>query len=391
MSEVFEKAVAELNLDRSDWQLVKFGDVAIQQKQSVDRENTELTKYVKGEHMYSEDIHLREWGELKDEYLGPAFIRKFEQGDILYGSRRTYLRKVVIAPFEGITSNTTFVIKANEERIDKRLLPFLMLSEGFSQHSIKNSKGSVNPYVNWKDLSNYEFLLPPLEKQTDIVQLFCKIDLLKESEQQSHERLKELKFAYQRQYFDITNHNYVSLEEAAKIYSGGTPSRKNNDYWGGDIPWVKTGEVNYAQITATEESITDLGLNKSAAKLIPTNSVLVAMYGQGVTRGRVALTGVPVSCNQACGVIEPYSTYLPEYIYYYLEYKYEELRALAHGANQQNLNLKMIKEFQLPDFDEITQKELVNHIREVTLTGTLYSERKEANAILIKAIISKVF
>lgn len=176
MTDVFEKAVAELNLDRSDWQLVKFGDVAIQQKQSVDRENTKLTRYVKGEHMYSEDIHLRKWGELKDEYLGPAFIRKFEEGDILYGSRRTYLRKVVIAPFEGITSNTTFVIKANEEKVDKRLLPFIMLSEGFSQHSIKNSKGSVNPYVNWKDLSGYEFLLPKLSQQQPIVELLISID-----------------------------------------------------------------------------------------------------------------------------------------------------------------------------------------------------------------------
>jgi type I restriction enzyme S subunit len=125
MTDVFEKAVAELNLDRSDWRLVKFGDVAIQQKQAVDRESTKLTRYVKGEHMYSEDLHLRKWGELTDEYLGPAFIRKFEPGDILYGSRRTYLRKVVLAPFEGITSNTTFVIKANEEKIDKRLLPFI--------------------------------------------------------------------------------------------------------------------------------------------------------------------------------------------------------------------------------------------------------------------------
>ena len=181
MSEVFEKAVAELNLDRSDWQLVKFGDVAIQQKQTVDRENTELTRYVKGEHMYSEDIHLREWGELTDEYLGPAFIRKFEEGDILYGSRRTYLRKVVIAPFEGITSNTTFVIKANEATIDKRLLPFLMLSEGFTQHSIKNSKGSVNPYVNWKDLAGYEFLLPSKVHQKLLVELFCLADSANES------------------------------------------------------------------------------------------------------------------------------------------------------------------------------------------------------------------
>ena len=169
---------SELNFDRSSWQVVKFGDVAIQQKKSVDRENTHVGRYVKGEHMSSEDLHLREWGELKDEYLGPAFIRYFEKGDLLYGSRRTYLRKVTIAPFEGITSNTTFVIKANESIIDKRLLPYVMLSEGFSQHSIRNSKGSVNPYVNWKDLAKYEFRLPPMTLQMEVADLLWTKDKL---------------------------------------------------------------------------------------------------------------------------------------------------------------------------------------------------------------------
>jgi hypothetical protein len=140
MEGILEKALDELQIDKSDWVLTKFGDVAIQQKQNVNRENTDLTRYVKGEHMGSEDLHLRSWGELQDEYLGPAFIRRFDEGDILYGSRRTYLRKVVMAPFSGITSNTTFVIKANEERIEKRLLPFIMMSEGF-----KVTKGTVLP------------------------------------------------------------------------------------------------------------------------------------------------------------------------------------------------------------------------------------------------------
>ena len=205
MTDVFEKAVAELNLDRSGWQLVKFGDLAIQQKQSVDRENTELTRYVKGEHMYSEDIHLREWGELTDEYLGPAFIRKFEEGDILYGSRRTYLRKVVIAPFEGITSNTTFVIKANEEKIDKRLLPFIMLSEGFSQHSIKNSKGSVNPYVNFKDLAGYEFLLPTRREQKELVNLLLSLDDSKQAKLSLSNKLNTLMSATLAAYFSYRN------------------------------------------------------------------------------------------------------------------------------------------------------------------------------------------
>lgn len=224
MSEVFEKTVAELKLDRSDWQLVKFGDVAIQQKQTVDRENTKLTRYVKGEHMYSEDIHLREWGELKDEYLGPAFIRKFEEGDILYGSRRTYLRKVVIAPFEGITSNTTFVIKANEEKIDKRLLPFIMLSEGFSQHSIKNSKGSVNPYVNWKDLAGYEFLLPPIFKQEEVVELLTSLDASLEQDKKTLNKL------------DITLNSYIKqvinshiTETKTKLFEARSPFQTHRE------------------------------------------------------------------------------------------------------------------------------------------------------------------
>ena len=182
MSEVLENIVEELQLDRSDWKLTKFGDVTIQQKKKVDRENTLLTRYIKGEHMRSEDLHIREWGNLTDEYLGPAFIRKFEKGDILYGSRRTYLRKVAIADFDGITSNTTFVIKANEKKLDKRLLPFIMLSEGFAENSIKNSKGSVNPYVNWKDLAKYEFLLPPLDQQAELAELLCAMDEVIERE-----------------------------------------------------------------------------------------------------------------------------------------------------------------------------------------------------------------
>jgi len=176
MTETIASNTKSFNLDKSNWIPICFGDIAIQQKENVDRENTEITRYVKGEHMHSEDLHLREWGELKDEYLGPAFIRKFEPGDILYGSRRTYLKKVVVAPFEGITANTTFVIKANTDIIDSRLLPFIMLSEGFTDHSIKNSKGSVNPYINWKDIANYEFLLPPKDQQAKIAELLWAMD-----------------------------------------------------------------------------------------------------------------------------------------------------------------------------------------------------------------------
>ncbi|MFZ1853118.1 MAG: restriction endonuclease subunit S [Nitrosomonas sp.] len=209
MDEFLTEQVTELPLDRSDWQLVKFGDIAIQQKESVDRENTDLTRYVKGEHMGSEDLHLREWGELTDEYLGPAFIRKFEQGDILYGSRRTYLRKVAVAHFDGITSNTTFVIKANQTRVDKRLLPFVLLSEGFAEHSIRNSKGSVNPYINWKDIANYEFLLPPKDQQAKLAELLWAMDEVVEKSKSMVECLENYRDSIANRIFSKNANDYL--------------------------------------------------------------------------------------------------------------------------------------------------------------------------------------
>ncbi|KAA6329223.1 hypothetical protein EZS27_021953 [termite gut metagenome] len=200
----------KMNIDKSKWTKVKFGDVAIQQKESVDIETTSLNRYIAGEHMDTENIHLRKWGIVGDGYLGPAFIRKFEKGDILYGSRRTYLKKVAVADFDGITANTTFVIKTNEKIINPKLLPFLMLSDGFTKHSIENSKGSVNPYINWKDIANYEFLLPPKEEQVRLAELLLAADEVVEREKEVKERLSRFRLL-------IIENNINSSESNMKL------------------------------------------------------------------------------------------------------------------------------------------------------------------------------
>jgi type I restriction enzyme S subunit len=277
MEALLKKGIEGLKLDRSDWQLVKFGDVAIQQKKTVNRESTDLTRYVKGEHMYSEDMHLREWGELTDEYLGPAFTRKFEEGDVLYGSRRTYLRKVVVAPFEGITSNTTFVVKANEKRIDKRLLPFIMLSEGFSQHSIRNSKGSVNPYVNWKDLSGYEFLLPPIKEQQGFVELLLLCDEMNEASARLSSSVKNI--------LDSSIHNYTLGIKRLREYSGKF-----------DYQDTKLGAIPSDWDLAPLHKYSELITNGFVGKATPyyTNEAAGVKYIQGmnVRRNKMDLKGL---------------------------------------------------------------------------------------------------
>ena len=148
------------------WTRVAFGDVVRQVKDRVDPVKAGLERYVAGEHIDTDDLRIRRWGEIGAGYLGPAFHMRFRPGQVLYGSRRTYLRKVAVADFEGITANTTFVLESKDSNVLLTdLLPYIMQTESFHKHSIEKSKGSVNPYVNFSDLATYKFALPPLAEQ----------------------------------------------------------------------------------------------------------------------------------------------------------------------------------------------------------------------------------
>lgn len=154
------------------WQMVKFGDVATELKAKVDRDNNPFERYIAGGDIDSESLTLKRWGTFGDDYVGPAFHRIFRKGQILYGSRRTYLKKVAVAHFDGVTANTTFVIEPRTDSfLVSGLLKYIMLSDGFTRHSIINSKGSTNPYILWSDIASYKFLLPPKNRQAEFLEV----------------------------------------------------------------------------------------------------------------------------------------------------------------------------------------------------------------------------
>lgn len=175
-SEVLERCASGTSIAGDGWRKVKFGDVVRQVKVRVDPESSGLERYVAGEHMETDNLHISSWGTIGDGYLGPAFHMKFTKGQVLYGSRRTYLRKVAVATFDGICANTTFVVEPKGDALLPELLPFIMQTESFHAHSIKESKGSVNPYVNWGDIAKYEFALPPKDEQQRIVGILWAAD-----------------------------------------------------------------------------------------------------------------------------------------------------------------------------------------------------------------------
>jgi len=152
---------------------VHFGEVVRKVNNKVKNQERIFERFVAGRHIDKNDIKLRRWGYVNEGYLGPAFSSIFTSGQVLYVSRRTYLRKIAVADFDGICSNTTFVLEsANSDRLLPGFLPILMSTENFHNFSELNSKGSVTPYINFSDLAKFEFVLPSILKQKQLVELF---------------------------------------------------------------------------------------------------------------------------------------------------------------------------------------------------------------------------
>ena len=137
------------------------------------------------------------------------------------------------------------------------------------------------------------------------------------------------------------------LGELATIFSGGTPNRKNPEYWDGDIPWVTTTLIDGGEIFEANELITQKGLEGSSAKWCKAGTILMAMYGQGKTRGKVALLGIDATINQACAAIELSESCSREYVLHLLISKYEHIRELSNSGGQENLSGGIIKHLEI--------------------------------------------
>lgn len=374
-------------LDRTKWKKWKFSDLVDNIVEKVKPQESGLEHYIGLEHLDSGSLHIKRFGESKT-LIGDKL--KIYKNDIIFAKRNAYLKRVSIAPFDAVASAHSMVLRLKSENVLPEFLPFFLLSEKFWTRAIEISVGSLSPTINWKSLAKQEFLLPPKDQQAKLAELLWAMDEVIERDNEVLKRLKDIKTALQRQYLDNPK-NMVSIGDISKVYSGGTPNRKISEYWNGSVPWIKTAEVNYRTIFSVEEYISEEGLKNSPAKLIPIGSVLVAMYGQGVTRGRVAITGIRAACNQACAVIETSDTILANFIYAYLEYKYEDLRSLAHGANQQNLNLGMIKEYKIPDLELTDKNAFLKNKCGIDLNILKLESKISSSKALQKSLINQVF
>lgn len=370
--------------------LYRFDQIAANITIRVEPADTDLERYVGLEHLDPESLKLRRWGSPAD-VIGQKL--RFWKGDIIYGKRRAYQRKLAVADFDGICSAHAMVLRAKQDVILPELLPFFLQSEIFHQRAMEISVGSLSPTINWSALAKQEFPLPPVDEQRRIADLLWAAD---DAIQRNQELLASLNLTRKSTIKHLLSYgvdengkprsvknsddfikdspigiiprkwSIIQLQDVFDLRSGSTPNRSQQERYfsNGTIPWVKTLDLNEGWISTTEEMITEIALKESSCSINPVNTVFVAMYGGFNQIGRTGILKVPAATNQAvCALLQKSKNILPEFAFYSLQDGRPRWRSVAASSRKDpNITRKDVCEFKIALPNTVDEQEKICQI-----------------------------
>jgi type I restriction enzyme, S subunit len=297
---------------------------------------------------------VRRYGDVSKGYTG------FLDDDVLFAKVTPCMEngKVAIAnnliDGFGFGSTEFHVLRTNTELLPEYLYYFIR-QKNFRDYAASAFIGTGGLQRVPQDfLARVKLPLPTLPEQDRIVAVLRQAEALGELRRQSADLLARAK---RELFFNTFGHPdphinqtwpVVRLGTLLDVATGGTPPRGQSDSFGGNVAWVKSTDLTDKPILRTDENVTELGIQRSNATVYPVNTILLAMYGQGQTRGRTGKLLVEAACNQACAALLPSKKILPDYLWVWLQLSYEAVRALGRGGQQENLNLSIVRNIKIP-------------------------------------------
>ena len=290
-------------------------------------------------------------------------IRKAKFNDILYSVVGSFGKPVLIKENKPFAFQRHIaILRPSNEIVDSRFLYYVMLSRDFYMQADTVAIGAAQRTISLTALRNMEVELPSMEIQHRIATILSRYDSLIENYQKQIKLLEEAAQRLYKEWFvdlHFPGHENTKIvdgvpegwekkkvKEVCDTTSGGTPSRSKTEFYTGDILWVKTKELNDDFIFDTEEKITENAIRNSSAKMVPSGSILMAMYG--ATIGKLGIATKELSCNQACCVfLLPEDSTLRLYLYNWLLNSRTLLISMGKGAAQPNLSQDMIKNLEV--------------------------------------------
>ena len=379
-----------------DWGIVKFGEVS----NNFDSKRVPIKagdrQGLQGEYPYFGAQGIID--HINDYIFDGQYLLIAEDGENVK-SRKNDIAFIVNGKFW--VNNHAHIVQANSES-NIHFLKYFLNSISISEYVT----GMAQPKLNKSKLNSILVSLPPLPEQQKIADILSTVDdkissienQIQQTEQLKkglmaklltegigHTEFKDTKIGRVPKSWDV-----VQVSEICDTTSGGTPNRSIENYWNGSIPWVKTGEIQYNLITTTDETITESGLKNSSAKIVPEGSIIMAMYGQGKTRGKVAILGIEASLNQACLAIICKEKIYNTYLYHHFYSNYEKMRSVSQEGSQKNLSATLIKEMRvaLPPIQE--QKQIASILSTVDDKLDVLHNKKSSYSTLKKGLMAKL-
>lgn len=401
--------ILKFNFNKKDWKSVKLDDVVREIKEVCKSPKKDGLQYIVGlEHIDSEDIHLRRFLDINQK---TTFTKLFRKNHILFGRRRAYLKKAAQAPFDGICSGDITVMEAKEGLLPE-LLPFLINNDNFFNYAIQHSAGSLSPRVKFKDLANYEFLLPPKGEQAKLAKLLWAADNVVEKDKALLEKLEVVKFRTLKFIFTDGNgslklkpfSNYIiplswnikRMEEVSNIEYGISKSVANNI--DPNIGWpiltganIKLkGELDDSKMVYIEEPNNERFFLQKGDLLFNWRS------GSPEHIGKTAMFTLDGSYTYASFIlrIRCFEEQLNNFYAYYLLNYLREIEYFSKEVAQQvnfKINATIFRQVQIPIPELSEQIKIITKLKKIYDQIDNVNRKLQSSQALLKSLINEVF
>lgn len=387
----------ELNIDKTHWKKYRFDEVCRQVNEATKDPAAEGLDHVIGlEHIEPNNLHITHWDTLEKE---TTFTRKFKKGQVLFGRRRAYQRKVAYAEFDGICSGDILVFEAIEKVMLPELLPFLIQSEGFFQKALATSAGSLSPRTKFKELADYEFLLPPKAEQKRLAELLWAADEVVEKEKRDKSQLDLYRQSKLKSIFHSAN-TYVRLKDLPIEEINGLWKTEDSDAV--EVSVIRSTEFSdYGTICFDKLEPMPVKISQYKTRKLLPSDIVVERSGGGPDQpvGRVCYFEkeegeYSFSNFTSCIRVSNNNVILPKYLFYFLEY-YWEMGGTDRIQNQttgiRNLDYELYKMIKVPMLTIEEQKQAINVIDQTQQSIFASKTQIEQSQQIKQELTNKVF
>ena len=353
-----------LNIDKSNWIRVKLGDVVRNVNETVkDPQSLGIDRTIGLEHIESGNFEVQGYGTLEE---GVSFTRRVRPGQVLFGKRRAYLRKVAVASFDAVCSSDILVFEPKAKRLDERFLPFLVSSDNFFDTALQTSAGSMSPRTSWKALEAYEFLLPPIEEQYRIADLLWQFEQTLESLSEAEQIVsssRETAFESLIRELDVP---LVDLRQLLSYSTVGVVVKPTSLYTDSPdgVPALRGRDIRPGVVDTSQCVRFDREKEKTVSKSrLQLDDVVVVRSGRPGDAARISEENVGMNCIDLL-LLRPSSALLGEFLELCLNSTFcrKQTAILSGGSAQQHLNLGNIRSFKIPNVSLSQQNSMVESV-----------------------------